>query len=354
MRRRGRWAAATLLAAGTALPALAAAPANANAEAKVTTLVTVSDRRITESSGLTASPTRPDVVWTVNDSGDSARAFAVSLRTGRTIAILRERTDARDCEAMASGRDPAGRAMLWIGDIGDNNAVRTSVVLRLVREPDPIRSVTVSPVDLRVRYPGGPADAETLIWTPAGRLLIVTKRLFGGDVLEVPPAAVRTALAGHSVETPALARKVGHVSQGLPTDGVALPDGRLVVRDYEGATVYEPPAYDGTALVAQARLTWPNQDQGETMAVVDAGRAIVVGSEGEREPLLRVDLPAATASPSSSRTASAAGGAQQPVASSGHDPSWWLGAGLVAIAALTVSGLAAQLWRRRARAARSR
>ncbi len=232
------------------LRALVAAPAP-------THLVRISDPRIVESSGLTASPTDPGVVWTVNDSGDSARAFAVSLTTGRTVAVLKERTDARDCEAMTSGRDPSGRSMLWIGDIGDNRADRTSVVLRLIREPTPIRSVTVTPVNLRVRYPGGPSDAESLIWTSDGRLLIVTKGLLGGTVLQVPPAAVRSALAGHDVTTPALATVVGHVSQVLPTDGVALPDGRIIVRDYTGATVYQPPAYDGKALVAQTRIALP-------------------------------------------------------------------------------------------------
>jgi hypothetical protein len=281
--------AAGLLAAAAVLAV--ASPASAASEASPTRLVRISDPRITESSGLAASPTDPDVLWTVNDSGDSARAFAVSLRTGRTVAVLRERTDARDCEAMTSGRDAAGHSMLWIGDIGDNRADRASVVLRLLREPSPIRSVTQTPVNLRVRYPGGPADAESLIWTPDGRLLIVTKTLLGGTVLQVPPAAVRTALAGHDVSTPALATVVGHVSQVLPTDGVALPDGRLVVRDYTGATLYAPPAYDGQALVVQARLALPAQQQGETMAVVDGGRNIVVGSEGADQYLWKVAVP---------------------------------------------------------------
>ena len=53
-------------------------------------VVTVTDPRITESSGLAVSPTHPDLVWTVNDSGDSARAFAVSLTTGRTVAVLKK------------------------------------------------------------------------------------------------------------------------------------------------------------------------------------------------------------------------------------------------------------------------
>jgi hypothetical protein len=341
---------------GFAMSGGAAAGAAAREAAPAGPLVTVRDARITESSGLAASPSDPDVVWTVNDSGDSARAFAVSLRTGRTVAVLRERTDARDCEAMTSGRDSAGRAMLWIGDIGDNRGVRTSVVLRLIREPDPVRSTTVTPVDLRVRYPGGPADAETLIWTHDGRLLIVTKEIFGGDVLEVPPAAVRRALAGRSVETPALARKVGSVDQGLPTDGVALPDGRVVVRDYEGATVYAPPAYDGRPLAAQTRLSWPLQDQGETIAAIVGGRAVVVGSEGEHEALLRVDVPRAPSARTSTASSKAGSVPRHPTADQsgppGTDRGRLVGAGLVVIALVTASAGLGYVWRARARAGR--
>lgn len=317
--------------------------------------VRITDPRITESSGLAASPTDPDLVWTVNDSGDRARAFAVSRTSGRTVAVLKERTDARDCEAMASGRAPDGRPMLWIGDIGDNRAVRTSVVLRLVREPDPVRSVTVTPVSLRVRYPGGPSDAESLLWTPDGRLLIVTKGVLGGDVLQVPDSAVREALAGHDVSTPALARPVGSVSQTFPTDGVALPDGRLVIRDYQGATVYRPPAYDGTPLVAQTRLSLPLQDQGETVAAVDGGRALMFGSEGKNEPLVRVAVPVA-APPGSTGAAGPTGSTDPPSRTAGpaaHPASagTWLGRGLIAAAAFTVAGVGLHLLRGRRAAA---
>jgi len=363
MRRigRGRVAAARITVLGAAIAAIVTSvrtlPAYAAGPADGTRLVTITDPRIVESSGLTASPTDPDVVWTVNDSGDSARAFAVSLKTGRTVGLLKERTDARDFEAMTSGRDPSGRPMLWIGDIGDNNADRTSVVLRLLREPSPTKHTTLTPVNLRVRYPGGPSDAETLIWTPAGRLLIVTKQLFGGRVLEVPPAAVRTALAGHSVETPALARLVGRVSQGLPTDGVALPDGRLVIRDYEGATVYEPPAYDGKALMAQARLSWPLQDQGETVAAIDGGRSLVVGSEGKDEDLLQVAVPAAPGSAAgSASTGSAAGPSNRASATGASTGSEshsgrLAGGALIGLALVTIGGVARHLRRGRRRAA---
>jgi hypothetical protein len=335
---------------GTSLASPAAATLGSAAAAPVRT-VRISDPRIVESSGLVASPSDPDVVWTVNDSGDSARAFAVSLRTGGTVAVLDERTDARDCEAMTAGRDPAGRPMLWIGDIGDNRADRTSVVLRLLHEPQPTHSVTVTPVSLRVRYPGGPADAESLIWTPDGRLLIVTKGLLGGAVLQVPPTAVRRALAGHDVATPALATVVGRVSQVLPTDGVALPDGRLIVRDYTGATVYQPPAYDGKPLVAQARIPLPEQEQGETMAAVDNGRDILVGSEGRDQYLWRVAVPAAPGPPAASAAASKSAGLKpKPTVAEDNQPHSWLTGGVVVALAFVVASTAGwQLRRARGR-----
>ena len=151
----------------------------------------------------------------------------------------------------------------------------------------------------------------------------------------MPPSAVRTALEGRSVETPALARVVGHVAQGLPTDGVALPDGRLVIRDYEGATVYQPPAYDGKALVAQVRLGWPLQDQGETIAAIDGGRAVVVGSEGADQELVRVTVPEAPAAPTTGTGSAASPSSVNPSAtsatqSSGGGAGQRLGIGLIA------------------------
>ena len=201
--------------------------------------------------------------------------------------------------------------------------------------------MTVTPVDLRVRYPRGPTDAETLIWTPDGRLLIVTKEIFGGDVLEVPPAAVRTALGGHSVEIPALARKVGHVSQGLPTDGVALPGrpaGDPGLRAGRRST--RPRRTTATPLVAQTRLTWPAQDQGETIAAIDGGRAVVVGSEGKDEALLRVDVPASAGGTGIGTTSASAGGAAGSSAAGGgpgHDSGRAVGYGLFGLAALMVA-----------------
>ena len=278
-------------------------------------VVTVQDPRVSESSGLVASPTHDGLVWTVNDSGHTASVFGVSLRSGRTVAVLRLRdTDARDWESMAAGRLADGRGVLWIGDTGDNSGTRESIVLRLVREPEQLpddgRAVDVTPVSLRVRYPDGPHDVEALVLTQDGRLLLVTKELFAGTIYQVPPEAVRSALAGTSVTTPVTARDVGGVKQSLVTDGTTLPDGRVVLRGYVDASIYADRTRSDRGFEQQSTFRLPPQQQGETVTAVDGGAALLVGSEGVRQPLWRVPLGSSAqgeATPASRQTTNAAG-----------------------------------------------
>jgi hypothetical protein len=339
-----------LLAVLVALPLGAAVPVAAVPVAAVPAaapptgrVVTVADPRITESSGLAVSPTHPDLVWTVNDSGSQPLLYGVSTRTGQTSAVLRMAgIDVRDVEALAAGRDAVGRSMIWVGDIGDNRTVRDSVVLRLLREPSQIRSQTVAVTSLRVRYQHGPADAETVVWLPDGRLLIVTKALLTARVYQVPAAAVRRALAGHDVTTPVVAQQVGTIAQTLATDGSALPDGRFVVRGYESATVYSAAA--GFEPLAPVEL--PTQQQGEGIAVEAGGATALLSSEGLHQPLYRVALPAATRTPTpSTPAASSSAGVRRDTPSEVGAPSntsgMQQGAPAPLVAAAAVAGLLA-------------
>jgi hypothetical protein len=325
-------AAAAAPAAGSAAGSTAGAPVRA---------VTVSDPRLVESSGLVASPTHHDLVWTVNDSGSLPVVYGVSTRTGATRAVLTVRgVEFRDTEAMTATTAPDGRGLLWVGDIGDNNRVRQSVVLRLLHEPATVRSATVTPVSLRVRYPAGAADAETLVWTPDGRLLVVTKELLSAQVLEVPPAAVRDALAGRSTITAVVARRLTTLSQALVTDGAALPDGRIVLRGYGDAVIYSSPA--GGTMTALEQLSLPDQPQGETLAVERGGASVLVGSEGARQPLWRVRVPAASnvsgASGAVASPTTAPASSRAPVPSSGRARLWLAVGGLGLVSMLALRG----------------
>ncbi len=291
-----------LLLGAVALLFLCGAAAGAENLSTPGVALTLSDPRLRESSGLAQSRISAHRLWTMNDSGSGPYLYAVSRKTGKTEGQLRlldadrknSELDVRDVEALAIGPGPGGGSALWLGDIGDNSVIRESVVLRTLSEPDTVRASgqTVPVRSLRVRYPNGPADAEALAWTPGGRLLIITKGLLSAQVYEVPPSAVRQALAGKSVLSPVLAQQVGTIDQGLLTDATALPDGRIVVRDYSRALElkFTRDLPGNTDLKIGVTHELPRQLQGESMAAEPGGRTVLVGSEGVNQPLWRITM----------------------------------------------------------------
>jgi hypothetical protein len=267
---------------------------------------TVRDTRIEESSGLAASRLHPDVLWTQNDSGNSARIYALDRR-GRTEAALRIPSEPNvDWEAITSFRVPAGvaaggleagTALIGIGDIGDNSARHEGVRVALVREPSKLRSETVKPVRvLRLRYPGGARDAETLLADPRdGRLYVVSKTLFGAELYGVPQRVWPDVEAGSPrVSRRTTMTRIASLDASFITDGTFLPDGRILLRGYGRMYLLDPPesARDGRIrTLDSARL--PDQEQGESITLAPDGQEALIGSEGVREPILRVPLPGA-------------------------------------------------------------
>ena len=157
-----------------------------------TLLFQLGDARIDEASGIAVGIASPGVVYVQNDSGDSARFFALDARTGRTLATFTV-PGARnvDWEDIAVAPDDRGVASLWIGDIGDNDSVRKEVTIYRVDEPRVdmtagFRAATTgAPQVWRLRYPDGPADAESLAVAPAARPTSSPSRC------SVPPASTR-------------------------------------------------------------------------------------------------------------------------------------------------------------------
>jgi hypothetical protein len=195
----------------------------------------------------------------------------------------------RDWESLTELRDPAGRALLAIGDIGDNTGSRPWVEVALVAEPASLSNARLRPVRvLRLRYPGGPVDAEALLADPrTGRLYIVTKEFLSARLLAVPAAVWPGGRSGVATLQP-----VASAPTSLVTDGAFLPDGRIVLRNYASLIVVPAPesVRDGR-LPQLAGARTPLQDQGESLAVVDGGRSLLLGSEGRDEPVYRVPLP---------------------------------------------------------------
>ena len=137
------------------------------------------DARIAELSGVVVGRANPDVLWVHNDSGDSARIFAIS-RAGATLAeVAFDGVKARDWEDIAMGPGPRGSGSapwIYVADTGDNDKVRHSI--ELYRTPEPGLATThVAPQRIELHYPDGDArNAETLLVDPlSGDVVIVGK-----------------------------------------------------------------------------------------------------------------------------------------------------------------------------------
>jgi hypothetical protein len=342
------------------------------AQAASTTLFRLRDARLDELSGIARGVASPGVFWAQNDSGDSARIFALDASTGRVRGVYAvPDAENHDWEDLAVATDATGRPSVWIADIGDNDATRHEVQLYRVPEPHVGgtggRSASTRMPDVwRLRYPSGPVNAESLAVTPGGRAYVITKSADGRSfVFVVPPrpdpdrvqtmrlvATIR--LAGHGGLVPA--------SLQVSATGAAMSrDGRwLAVRTYTDAYVWRVSGGDVAAAVraAPARVRLPLQPQGE--GVCFDGAALVLDSEQVGSTVYRMPLapappapadrtsprPAASPRPSASPRPAAS---PRPSASSGP-PTALLAVGVVVVVVVVgVSGAAVAVRTRRRR-----
>lgn len=264
-------------AACAALALAGAGAAPAAADSGPSAAFTISDPRITESSGLAASKQHPGVYWTHNDSSDGPYVYAVDSATGRTVARVAMRgIHPRDVEAVSLGPD----GDLYVGDIGDNlDGAWKEVWIYRFAEPRSLRDQTVDVTRYTVRYDDGPRNAEALMVQPAtGRLYIASKNEDGGGLYEGP-----ARLTAHGVNT---FRRMADVP--WVTDGAFSPDGsRLVLRGYFWASEYR---WSGGAPHKLTDLTVPMQKQGEGVTFTADGRALMYSSEGSDSQVWRAVL----------------------------------------------------------------
>lgn len=269
------------------------------------------DPELNESSGLAASARSSEYFFTHNDSGDSARIFAVN-RKGETLATYRvPGAQNVDWEDMARGRDPQGNDVLFVGDIGDNHTQREQVQVYRIPEPDVdttrlgVKASTAPATRFELRYPDGAHDAETLLCDMAnGTLYLVTKeRLLRASGVYATTAALMPDRVNKLTKVgwirflsfPATVRGLTDaLGRGMATGGDISPEGdRVVIRTYTDAYEWKIPRHGvGAAFRADpAQLTLPRMRQGESAAYTQDGKAILFGSEKPNSPIYEVTSP---------------------------------------------------------------
>lgn len=298
-----------------AAPASTATPANRNRPgAKASAppgpygaplvLGSLEDSRVTESSGIVASRLERDIYWTHNDSGDGPFLYAFDRR-GKRRGVWRV-TGAKneDWEDISAGPGPLpGQPYLYLGDIGDNNERRAQVIVYRVPEPD----ATLAPADstkgdppataaaeaIRLRYPDGKHDAETLMVHPlTGDLYIVTKTLLSNPNVYRAAAPLRTA--GTTTLERIGTLNIPSLLGGFVTGGDISPDGRrVVICDYLQAYELELPEADRDRFDAIWKqplktIALGTRKQGEAICYSLDGGALLATSEGVHSPLIQV------------------------------------------------------------------
>lgn len=269
-----------------------------------TTIANLKNPAINESSGLAASRSNPNIYWTHNDSGDGPLVYAFDA-TGESRGVFRVAgAQARDWEDMAVGPGPAqASSYLYLGDIGDNNKARSEIVVYRVPEPKLTAAdknssksnprITTAGDAIRLRYPDGKFDAETLLVHPtSGNLYIVTKAVLkNATVYEVRaplvPGKVITMKRIGDIKVPSLI--------GALTGGSISPDGRRVALcDYlQGYEVVLPRSSKNFNDIWRQTVTpfkLGQREQGEAITYRADGKALLVTSEGKLPPLIQVEL----------------------------------------------------------------
>jgi len=264
----------------------------------------VTDTRINEPSGIAVGIKSPDVLYVHNDSGDSARFFAIDRRSGQTRAEIDvPHADNRDWEDIAVEPDLRGVPSVWLGDIGDNDEMRASISVYRVDEPavSPALGQTLTETGTqrwRLRYPDGPHDAEALAVDTAHRsMYIVTKST------SQPAQVYRAALTPPGDDVQILTR-VGAIEIKLPkvfglpsvayseiTAADYSPQQKLfIVRTYLDVWSWKVPTDIPSALkTPPTKLFNAIQKQGEGVAI--DGRSVWLNSEGGDPDVFHVGIP---------------------------------------------------------------
>ncbi|SDJ44538.1 hypothetical protein SAMN05444157_3399 [Frankineae bacterium MT45] len=312
-------------------------------------LFDLSDPALDEASGVVVGLRSPGVLYAQNDSGDSARFFAMNAKTGTTVAVCTvESATNVDWEDMAGGHDADGKAYIWIGDIGDNDSTRDSITIYRVPEPklsadDRGQPCSVTPTRTwRLQYPDGPQNAESLMFDPLSHRLYVATKTFSGasNVYLVPqqPAngvqqlqRIASITVGPVDSAHASSGPVGVAGGFMVTGGAFSADGSLLVlRTYSSAHLWRVSDDNVAAALSQSPISFdlPDQPQGEGIAFTGVSGsvltprhvALVIDSEksGSAVYAVSVTVPplttpkpaAATPTPIDSAESSGMGGGQ--------------------------------------------
>ena len=253
-----------------------------------------------ELSGIVASRTQSDVWYAHNDSGDTNRFFAFNS-VGTSLATFTVTgANAIDWEDIAIGPGPTvGVQYLYLADIGDNSANRSTVQVYRIPEPSiPAANGSYAlsgAATLQLQYPDGPRDSEALIVDPRnGQLSVIEKKLTGGAV-GVYRAAPNLADGSTTVMTRVMTLPLGAGPNNAVTGADMSANSEVVVlRTYGQVRAYlisnpTTTTIEAALLTFPCSVTVPSEIQGEAVGIRANSTGLVTVAEGTNPTLHFLD-----------------------------------------------------------------
>lgn len=138
----------------------------------------LSSTYLPEASGAAVSKQFSGRVYFHNDSGNGPYFYISDLKGGGLKEIEVKNFDADDVEDMTVG--PCGASQcLFLADIGDNDLEREYVSIAVIEEEKSFGKTVTPKTVLKLKYPDGPHNAEAIVVTSLGDIIVFSKEKKG-------------------------------------------------------------------------------------------------------------------------------------------------------------------------------
>jgi hypothetical protein len=194
-----------------------------------------------------------------------------------------------------------GKSYIYVGDIGDNSANRSSITVYRVPEPvvtgtagAPTKATLTGVDTFNLKYPDGPHNAESLIVDPkSGEMVIIDKTSSGNPQIYEAPGGLASGSTTTLQDVGTLA--LGSGGGDLVTAADVSRDGtEVAVRTYDHVLLWNRNPSEDIAKVLEQQPTMgpvPDEQQGEAIGFLPDGRGYVTTSEGTNQFLHEYNAP---------------------------------------------------------------
>jgi hypothetical protein len=241
---------------------------------------TISASVLPEVSGIVDGRATPGTFWVHNDSGDSARFYAINHQGSLLGTFPLTGAPSGDWEDIEIGAKPGGGNYLYLGDVGDNDANRPSITIYRTVEPQTTASATIAASDYsaaHLQYPTGARNAESLLVDPLTNDAFIITKTNIPEIYTFPGSAF-----GNSMTT---MTALGTLSVTIPKPTAAdiSPDGRhILVRSKGVGYLFERSTGESVADALHGpgtSFTLGSESQGEAIGWAADGTGFFTTSE---------------------------------------------------------------------------